>query len=243
MFAVMHNPRAAYNKVGIETGIDTADPHKLVLMLFEGAMLAVASASLHMRRKDGAEDIARKGEAISKAINIITNGLKASLDQEAGGELAGKLGALYDYMSSRLLYANAQRPVGRTRRGESSPRRIEERLGTDWEQAMSSLALYESMSALSAQMAEAAAACDWDRLAALEKDCAGLARHLETNDTPVRLSDADRARKMDLIRRILADDAEVRRHAEPWMAQVRQFLGGGARARSVRRAYGAHSGQ
>ncbi len=106
MFAVMHNPKAAYNKVGVETGVETADPHKLVLMLFEGAMLAVASASLHMRRKDGTDDVARKGEAISKAINIITNGLKASLDQNAGGELAGKLAALYDYMSTRLLYAN-----------------------------------------------------------------------------------------------------------------------------------------
>lgn len=106
MFAAMHNPTAAYNKVGIETGVDVADPHKLVLMLFEGAMLAVASASLHMKRNDGVDDVARKGEAISKAINIITNGLKASLDQDAGGELAVKLGALYDYMSARLLFAN-----------------------------------------------------------------------------------------------------------------------------------------
>lgn len=107
MFAVMHNPKAAYSKAGIETTVETADPHKLVLMLFEGAILAVASASLHMQRKAGADDIARKGEAISKAINIITNGLKASLDQEAGGDLAGKLGALYDYMCARLLHANA----------------------------------------------------------------------------------------------------------------------------------------
>jgi flagellar protein FliS len=106
MFAAMHNPKAAYAKAGIETGVETADPHKLILMLFEGAMLAVASASLHMKRNGGAEDVARKGEAISKAINIITNGLKASLDQTAGGELAAKLGALYDYMSARLLHAN-----------------------------------------------------------------------------------------------------------------------------------------
>ncbi len=105
---------------------------------------------------------------------------------------------------------------------------------------MSSLALYESMSTLSAQMVEAAAACDWDRLTALEMDCAGLARQLEANEEPARLSEAERARKMDLIRRILADDAEVRRHAEPWMEQVRQFLGGGARERTVRRAYGAY---
>lgn len=106
MFAAMHNPRAAYAKAGIETGVETADPHKLILMLFEGALLAVASASLHMQRNAGAEDLARKGEAISKAINIITNGLKASLDLTAGGDLAGRLAALYDYMSARLLYAN-----------------------------------------------------------------------------------------------------------------------------------------
>lgn len=104
---------------------------------------------------------------------------------------------------------------------------------------MNTLAPYESMSAISAQMVEAAAACDWERLVALEKDCAGLARHFEANGEPIRLSEAERTRKMDIIRRILADDAEVRRHTEPWMEQVRQFLGGGARERSVRRTYGA----
>lgn len=102
MFAVMHNPKAAYQKVGIETGVDAADPHKLVLMLFDGAMLAVSGASLHMQRNE----IAKKGEAVSKAINIIANGLKASLDTQAGGELAERLAALYDYMCARLLHAN-----------------------------------------------------------------------------------------------------------------------------------------
>ena len=108
MFAAMHDPKAAYAKAGIETAVEAADPHKLVLMLFEGALLALASASLHMRRKGSAEDLARKGEAISKAIDIIDNGLKASLDLEAGGELAGRLAALYDYMSARLLLANVR---------------------------------------------------------------------------------------------------------------------------------------
>jgi len=108
---------------------------------------------------------------------------------------------------------------------------------------MNELSVYESMSALSAQMAQAAAANDWDRLVMLERDCAGLARRLEAERQPVRLTETERSRKMALIRRILEDDAEVRRHTEPWMEQVRQFLGGGARERSVRRAYGAHAGQ
>lgn len=104
MFAVMNNPAAAYSKVGIDTAVESADPHKLILMLFEGALLAVASASLHMQR----HEIGKKGEAVSKAINIILNGLKASLDMNAGGDLADKLSGLYDYMSHRLLYANVQ---------------------------------------------------------------------------------------------------------------------------------------
>jgi len=107
---------------------------------------------------------------------------------------------------------------------------------------MSALAMYESMGSLSARMVQAAAANDWERLADLERSCAGLARQLEAGAEPAAALDARlRARKAQLIRQILADDAEVRRHTEPWMAQVRQFLGGGARASSVRRAYGAHS--
>jgi len=102
MFAGMQNAKTAYNSVSVETGVDATDPHKLILLLFEGALLSVSSASLYMERKE----IAPKGEAVSKAINIITNGLKVSLNMEVGGDLSEKLAALYDYMCSRLLYAN-----------------------------------------------------------------------------------------------------------------------------------------
>ncbi len=96
------NPAASYARVGVETGVSTADPHRLVLMLFDGAILTITSAGSALSR--GA--IAARGEAISKAIEIIANGLKASLDTTAGGELAERLAALYDYMCERLLYAN-----------------------------------------------------------------------------------------------------------------------------------------
>jgi flagellar protein FliS len=52
------------------------------------------------------KDIPGKGQAVSKAIEIIVNGLKVSLDMNAGGDLAERLAAVYDYMSERLLYAN-----------------------------------------------------------------------------------------------------------------------------------------
>ena len=93
---------SVYAEVGVETGVSTADPHKLILMLFEGALLQIGTAGIAMDNKD----IPTKGTATSKAIEIIINGLKVSLDMNAGGELAQRLAALYDYMSERLLYAN-----------------------------------------------------------------------------------------------------------------------------------------
>ncbi len=92
----------AYASVGLETGVLAASPHKLILMLFQGASVALSSALVHM--KSG--DITAKGEAISKAIAIINSGLQASLDVEAGGDLAQQLNALYEYMGRRLLQAN-----------------------------------------------------------------------------------------------------------------------------------------
>jgi flagellar protein FliS len=102
MFANSHRAIKAYGEVGVETGVAAANPHKLILMLFEGAMLAVASAKMHMQRKE----IAKRGEAISKALMIIESGLMASLDLKAGGQMAERLHSLYDYMLGRLLYAN-----------------------------------------------------------------------------------------------------------------------------------------
>jgi flagellar protein FliS len=92
----------AYASVGLETGVLAASPHKLILMLFQGAHVALSSALLHM--KNG--DITAKGEALSKAIAIISSGLQASLDVEVGGDLARQLNALYEYMGRRLLQAN-----------------------------------------------------------------------------------------------------------------------------------------
>ena len=102
MFGRHQTPSKAYKSVGYETEIDTANPHKLILMLLDGALMAIASANRHMEHGE----IPEKGAAISQAITIIGNGLRASLDVQAGGDLAEKLGALYDYMGDRLLYAN-----------------------------------------------------------------------------------------------------------------------------------------
>jgi flagellar protein FliS len=96
----------AYGKVATETGAMSASPHKLISMLFDGAKTAITMARHHMAEGQ----IQAKGNAISKAINIVSNGLKASLDANAGGPagaaLVADLSDLYDYICQRLMYAN-----------------------------------------------------------------------------------------------------------------------------------------
>lgn len=104
MFASLSNPRMAYNQVGVEARVASADPHQLILMLFDGALMSVSTASHQIDMGD----TAGKGQSISRAIDIIGNGLKVSLDLEAGGDLSQRLYALYDYMCMRLLHANSQ---------------------------------------------------------------------------------------------------------------------------------------
>ena len=96
----------AYARVGTESAAMSASPHQLITMLFDGAKTAIAMARHHMANKD----IGAKGQAISKAINIVDNGLKASLDADAAGaagaQLVADLSAFYAYVTQRLLYAN-----------------------------------------------------------------------------------------------------------------------------------------
>ncbi len=102
MFGSARNAISAYQKVGVDAAIEVADPHRLILLLFAGAQAAIGNARAAMKQ----QQIAAKGEAISKAVDIISNGLKVSLDLEQGGEIAGQLDALYDYLVLRLLRAN-----------------------------------------------------------------------------------------------------------------------------------------
>lgn len=97
-----------YAKVGVESGVSAADPHKLISMLYQGALQAIANAKNGILRKD----IPAKGSAISQAISIIGEGLNASLDKNVGGELVENLSALYEYMNLRLLTANLKNDMG-----------------------------------------------------------------------------------------------------------------------------------
>ncbi|MEQ8662363.1 MAG: flagellar export chaperone FliS [Gammaproteobacteria bacterium] len=110
----MNRPMNAYNAVdqyarlSLRTDIESASPHRLILMLIDGGIDKIRAARLAMQR--GA--IAEKGANISWAISII-DGLRASLNLEQGGQLAANLDNLYDYMSRTLLEANLHNDIAR----------------------------------------------------------------------------------------------------------------------------------
>ena len=102
MFGTHRTAAKAYANIGLETGVIAASPHQLITMLFDGAMAAILKAKNHIQNNQ----IADKGQAISKAILIIDSGLRGGLNLDKGGNLAQNLDALYSYMVQRLMEAN-----------------------------------------------------------------------------------------------------------------------------------------
>ncbi len=97
----------AYAKIGVESAVMSASQQQLVTLLFDGALSALVRARLFMQDNN----IEGKGLSLSKAINIIENGLKVGLDEESDDELTQNLIALYAYMVRRLLQANLRNEV------------------------------------------------------------------------------------------------------------------------------------
>jgi flagellar protein FliS len=104
MFSPGHAGANAYARVGVETGVLGASPHRLIVMLYQGARQAIAQARMHLQQGN----VAERGKAISKAIRIVESGLQQSLNVEAGGEVGQRLYALYAYMTRRLFEANVK---------------------------------------------------------------------------------------------------------------------------------------
>lgn len=94
---------AAYSSTAAHGGVAAADPHKLVLMLMDGAIERIRAAQGCMSRGETGE----KAQLIHRAVAIIGE-LQASLDMSGGGQIAANLSELYDYMSRRLLQATLE---------------------------------------------------------------------------------------------------------------------------------------
>jgi flagellar secretion chaperone FliS len=92
---------AAYRSVAAHSGIAAADPHRLIVMLMDGALERVSLASGAMQHGDGPA----RNAHIHRAVEIVQE-LQGSLNMEAGGEIAANLADLYDYACRQLVRAN-----------------------------------------------------------------------------------------------------------------------------------------
>ena len=98
----------AYRQVSAHSGVESASPHQLIQMLFDGLFQSLNAARGAMERGE----IEEKGRHISKAVRILQEGLVMGLDLEKGGELAANLKLLYDFSVAQLTKANIHNDVG-----------------------------------------------------------------------------------------------------------------------------------
>jgi flagellar protein FliT len=100
-----------------------------------------------------------------------------------------------------------------------------------------STAIYEAMAELTGQMLTAAKQQDWDKVADLENCNAQLVEQLKVfkNIEPLSASAADR--KMTSIKRMLADDREIRNLVSPKMAKLSALISSTQTGKKATRAY------
>ena len=94
---------AAYRSTSAHAGVAAADPHRLIVMLMDGALERIAAARGLMSHAGGGGE---KAQLLQRAVAIIDE-LRNSLNVKAGGAVAANLDALYEYMCMRLTQANA----------------------------------------------------------------------------------------------------------------------------------------
>lgn len=98
---------AEYNQVGTYASAAYADPHQLIMMLYDGAINRLAKAGFALEHGS----ITEVNKLVADVVSII-EGLRECLDSDQGGELATNLGDLYQYMVARLLRANIEGTEG-----------------------------------------------------------------------------------------------------------------------------------
>jgi len=100
------------------------------------------------------------------------------------------------------------------------------------------IANYESLSALTDQMRTAAVQGEWDKLIDMEKLCSQQVADMKSKDAVVVLDESARQHKIQLIKKILADDAEIRNHTESWMWQLQRIMQSNRLEQRLQHAYG-----
>lgn len=96
---------------------------------------------------------------------------------------------------------------------------------------------YEFLSSLTGQMRVAATQGEWDHLVELEGQCQLRVAAMKIQDASTPVDENVRLRKVELIRKILADDAEIRNYTEPWLAQLQHNMQSIVQERRLLEAY------
>jgi len=94
---------ASYNKIKTHSAVDDASPHKLIDMLFDGALERITQAKGAMEHGN----IELKGQKINGAINIV-NGLRENLNHDNAADISENLEATYEYITRILSQAHAE---------------------------------------------------------------------------------------------------------------------------------------
>ena len=96
---------------------------------------------------------------------------------------------------------------------------------------------YEAIAQASGKMLAAARASDWDGLIAAEMECANLINQVSALSKKATISEDGNRRRMAIIHRVLADDAQIRTLVEPRLVKLEGFLHGRHTGRRVQNAY------
>jgi flagellar protein FliT len=103
------------------------------------------------------------------------------------------------------------------------------------------IAVYETIADITDKMVTAARTGDWEELAALESRCSHQVDIIRQNEQPPEaLSDTAREKKVSIIKKILADDREIRSITEPWMTKLTSLMNSTGTERKLSQVYGAN---
>ena len=87
------------------------------------------------------------------------------------------------------------------------------------------LGYYETIGRLSRTMVAAAESSDWESLAAAERICGLIIERIEAvGDPESQLGPREHRRRRAILRDVLEDDAQIRRHTEPSLARFDRSL-------------------
>ena len=91
----------------------------------------------------------------------------------------------------------------------------------DWRTLMN---CYEELALASKAMLAAALVADWNQVSTLERGCAGLIASMPAGDRAPPLPEPQRRRRFEIMRRILAEDAQIRAMTQPWLGNLERSL-------------------